>query len=394
MKKSYLRLTVMMSSFLLALVSVCIPAAFAEETDIPKWVKTVKVKGDLRLRYQLDQQEDSTGKETDQSRGRMRARIGIGAEVTDGVKVAIGLASGSGDPRSTNQTFTDSSSGKGIFLDYAYAEIKLAEPLTLYGGKIIRKEVIWAPSDLLWDTDINVEGGSFVMTMGPVFLNAGGFILQENSAASDPTVYVLQPGVDVKMGNLNIKAAVAYYTFSDVKGKALKFSKNGGNTRSTPPSLNDPDKSGTPQPTIGGLLYDYDVISPAIEIAVKMGGMLPHAALFGEYVNNSDPSNDNTGFLVGLEFGAKKVEDAGQWQFAYMYRELEKDAWLDILPDSDFAGGKTGYNGHEVIVQVGLKKNVVFGLDYYYYMAERIKNNLGTKNKTEDVLQADVMMKF
>ena len=386
MKKSYLRLTVMMSSFLLALVSVCIPAAFAEETDIPKWVKTVKVKGDLRLRYQLDQQEDSTGKEKpDQSRGRMRARVGIGAEVTDGVKVAIGLASGSDDPRSTNQTFENSSSSKGINLDYAYAEIKLAEPLTLFGGKVIRKEVIWEPSDLLWDSDINVEGGAVVLEMGPVFLNTGVFILDENKANSDPTMYVVQPGVELKMGNLSIKGAIAYYAFSGVKGKVLDHTTA---TNSLTPNTSPPNT-----PSNSKLKYDYDAISPAIEIALKMGGMLPHAALFGEYVDNSDPSNDNTGFLVGLEFGAKKVEDAGQWQFAYMYRELEKDAWLDILPDSDFAGGKTGYNGHEVIVQVGLKKNVVFGLDYY--MAERIKNNLGSKdNKTGDVLQADLMMKF
>lgn len=381
MKKSYRRFTLMMSSFLLAPALICIPAAFAEESEIPKWVKTVKVKGDLRLRYQLDQQEDKDGKEApDRSRGRMRARVGIGAEVTDGVKIAIGLASGDGNPRSTNQSFQDSSSQKGIFLDYAYAEIKLAEPLTLFGGKIKRQEVIWTPHDmdLLWDSDITVEGGSFVVTLGPAFLNAGGFIIDEDKTkTSDPTMYVVQPGMDLTLGNLNIKGAVSYYVFSSVQGKALDHTA----------------KSNTLDAG-GKLMFDYEVISPAVEISVKnpMGGALPHAALFGEYVDNSDPSNDNTGFLVGLELGAEKVEDAGQWQFAYSYRELEKDAWLDILPDSDFAEGKTGYNGHEVIIQVGLKKNVVFGLDYY--MTERIKNNLGNNNKTGDVLQADLMMKF
>lgn len=374
MKKSYNRLAVAMIAFLLALIPFGISSVYAEEGDIPKWVKTIKVKGDLRLRYQLTQ-KDETGKDiADRSRGRVRARVGVSAKVTDDVKVAVGFASGGDDPRSTNQSFDDSFSSKGLQLDYAFAEIKPADPVKLYGGKIIRKKVIWAPSDLLWDGDINVEGGALHLMMGPIFLNAGGFIIEENKANSDPTLFVVQPGVKIKAGNWIIKGAVAYYAFSSVQGNTLDFTAG----------TNSPDGN-------GNLLYDYDAFSPALEIGIKepAGETLPYAAVLAEYVDNSDPSDKNTGLLVGFKVGAKKVKDAGQWQFKYLYRKLEKDAWIDAFPDSDFAGGKTGYKGHELIAQVGIKKNVIFGLDYY--MTEEIDS---TSDKEEKILQADLVMKF
>ncbi len=369
MKKSCSRLTIFVSGLLLALIPFSLSVVYASD-DVPKWVKTVKVKGDLRLRYQLTQKDETGTNTPDRSRGRVRARIGVSAKVTDNVKAAIGMASGSDDPRSTNQSFDDSFSSKGLQLDYAYAEIKLADPVKLYGGKIQRKKVIYTPSDLLWDSDVNVEGAGLHMMMGPIFLNAGGFVIEERSANSDPTMYVVQPGVKIKSGDLSIKAAVAYYAFSGAQGNTLAHS-DGNNTLS------------------GGVLrYDYDAFSPAVEVGIK-GEALPYAGFFGEYVNNSDPSDDNTGFLAGFKIGEKKVKDKGQWQFKYLYRKLEKDAWVDILPDSDFAGGKTGYKGHELIAQIGLKKNVVFGLDYY--MTEEIDS---TSDKEEKVLQADLVLKF
>ncbi len=361
---------------LLAFIPLAISFAYAEDGDLPKWVKTVRLKGDLRLRYQLTT-KDETGKEiADRSRGRVRARIGFGAKVADGVKVGIGLASGGDDPRSTNQSFDDAFSSKGIQLDYAYAEMELANPLTVLGGKFPRKKAIWHPSDLLWDGDINVEGASVALKMGALFLNAGGLILEEEKASSDPSLYVVQPGIKIKMGDLSLKAAFSYYAFGGVKGRSIDHSAG------TNSLIDSTDPA-------SGLLYDYDAIAPAVEVAVKnpMGGALPYTALFGEYVKNSDPSDKNTGFLVGFKVGEKKVKKAKQWQFKYMYRKLEKDAWLDSLPDSDFAGGKTGYKGHEVIAKVGIKKNVVFALDYY--MTEEINGS-----KEESILQSDISFKF
>lgn len=376
MKRIKKQMAVMMAVTLFASISSGVSVAHAETSAIPEWIKTIKLKGDVRLRYQLTTKDEAGKDIADRSRGRVRARIGIGAKVADGVKVGIGLASGGDDPRSTNQSFDDNFSSKGFQLDYAYAEMALADSVTLFGGKFARKKAVWHPSDLLWDSDINVEGASLALKKGSLFLNAGGFILEEEKISSDPALYVVQPGIKTKAGDFSIKAALAYYAFSAVQGRSMDFS-SGTN------SLIDPTDANS------GLLFDYDAIAPAVEVAVKnpMGGALPYGAIFGEYVKNSDPSDKNTGFLAGFKVGDKKVKKKKQWQFKYLYRKLEKDAWLDALPDSDFAGGKTGYKGHEVILKFGLRKNVVFALDYT--MTEEINGS-----KEEDIAQVDFNFKF
>ena len=47
----------------------------------------------------------------------------------------------------------------------------------------------------------------------------------------------------------------------------------------------------------------------------------------------------------------------------YLYRRLEKDAWIDTLPDSNAFEGKTGIKGHEGKVTFGLTKDTTFGFD-------------------------------
>ncbi|MFH1214392.1 MAG: putative porin, partial [Candidatus Neomarinimicrobiota bacterium] len=96
----------------------------------------------------------------------------------------------------------------------------------------------------------------------------------------------------------------------------------------------------------------------------------------------------NSGMAFGVAFGAEKIKDKGQWQVKCIYRKLEKDAWLDFLPDSDTYGGKTDVKGSEFIVQYGLTRNVVLGLDYY-----SIENLRGTI-KPEQLLQTDIQFKF
>ena len=69
-------------------------------------------------------------------------------------------------------------------------------------------------------------------------------------------------------------------------------------------------------------------------------------------------------------------------------RRIEKDAWLDIFPDSDFYRGTTNALGHEGIFTFGLTKNVNLSLDYYN--TRRVR---GTEN-TEHLFQADLNLRF
>ena len=122
--------------------------------ELPSWVKRFSFKGDLRLRYQY---EETTGR-TERHRGILRYRLGVSVKVTEQIQAVFGLASGGDDPRSTNQTFQDTFSSKGIQLDLAYGEYQPFKGFKLIGGKF--KNPLWKPSDLLWDSDINPEGGA------------------------------------------------------------------------------------------------------------------------------------------------------------------------------------------------------------------------------------------
>jgi hypothetical protein len=154
--------------------------------------------------------------------------------------------------------------------------------------------------------------------------------------------------VKVRLGDGgHAKLGVAYYGFQNVQGTALEHS-SGTNT------LHD-----------DVLMYDYDAVNPSVELGFGMDSPVDYVGLFSDMVMTFDPDSQNIGYLGGVKFGAKKVKKLGQWQFKYMYRYLEHDAWIDAFPDSDAYGGATGVKGHEVGLELGLGKNSSLALDYY-----------------------------
>jgi hypothetical protein len=307
----------------------------------------------------------------------MRVRLGVESQVNDKWKAGIGMASGSDDPRSNNQTFDDTFDTKGWNLDYAYANYSPNDVLSITAGKM--KNPLYTTKDLIWDSDINPEGIALELNHKisdnvKFFATALYYLMEEyKSSKKDPAVFALQPGMDLKINDkMSLKLAAAYYMFSNVKGNDLSVHTAG--TNSTDAS--------------GNWMYDYDSLTLDGEFGINFGGAIPYAGLFGQYVASDADSND-TGWLAGLKFGAKSVKEYGDWQFKFNYRELEKDAWFDFWPDSDFYDGETGVKGSELEFVMGLSKNVTFGLDYY--MSEAIDRNFG---QDENLLQVDLIVKF
>ncbi|MCG2726958.1 MAG: putative porin [Elusimicrobia bacterium] len=341
----------------------------------PKWTQKMTFKGDLRLRYQYNNKNGAQS----QHRGRYRLRLGGESTIKPDLKVAFGLASGGTDPRSTNQTMSNTFESSDIRLDYAFSQYAMTPWLTFYGGKFTRKLAFLQLSDLLWDSDINPEGGALAVNRGmgynfDLLFNAGWFILDESSSdTSDPSMYIIQPGfqweIDYKR---KIRFAVAYYDFNAVKGDSLSYSQL-TNTLSG-----------------GNYVYDYNIFNPSLEYVFinDENLLMPYYAVFGEYVYNGELSKNNKGYLLGLTLGHLKVAKQRQWQFKYTRRRLEKDAWLDTFPDSDFYSGKTGVKGNEIVFEYALADNVIFGADYYN------ARNIGGAKKTEDLLQVDLNFKF
>ena len=362
--------------------------------SLPGWVQNLKIKGDLRLRTQWEQRQHAA---EERYRGRIRYRLGLESKISDSVVVGAGLASGGADQRSTNQTFENSFQHPDIRLDYAYAEFAPPEVngLKMAGGKFLMKDYLWTPTDLLWDTDINPEGGSLHYEHDIVkgltgYVNTGVWIIDENGATdrSDPFLHNIQGGVKVKNENLGVDANLAgvYYGFHGAKAVDLD---NDINTNTQRGGVAD-----------GVLLYDYDSVGGSAEVSLNkpLGfigvDQIEHAAIFGDYIYNVDSGedlnevDDGYGWALGARFGDKKVTNWGQWQMKYIYAHLEKDAFPDIFPDSERYTGATDMRGHEVIAELGINKNTTVGLDYYQ------TKRLRASEATEHLFQGDIVFKF
>ncbi|MGE5279169.1 MAG: putative porin [Deltaproteobacteria bacterium] len=360
----------------------------AAASGLPDWVKNIKMKGDFRLRYQYNHADDTLN---DRHRARIRLRLGLEGKVNDklaaGVGLATGLSDGSADAaRSTNATLANGFSKKDIALDYAYVTYAPKDWIEFVGGKF--HNPLWEPTDLVWDGDINPEGGAISFKTAltdncDVFLNTGVFILDEDNAPGqndDPMMYVVQPGFNYKATDkVSVKGAFSVNDSANVKGNTLNGT---GATNST---------------AGGGLRYDFLVLEPALQVDVKkpfgfldIGRLsdIESLAVFTQYVNNTIPDDNNTGFAAGFKLGSAKIAKFGDWQFKYIYAMLERDAVLDVLPDSDRYSGKTGIRSHEGVFEFGLGKNTVLGLDIY-----RSWSLIGGKNP-ETVVQMDWNVKF
>jgi hypothetical protein len=345
-----------------------IKEAVAKTSALPDWIKNTKFKGDLRLRYEARDREDD-GRGT-QGRGRFRLRAGIETAVNDQVTVGFGVISGSGDQRSGNQTFTNVFTKKSIWFDYAYAKYAPVNWFSAIGGKF--NNPIWQPSDMLISNDINPEGvavrfeNQAAKNVG-VFFNGGLFVLNDSNGTStnstaDPLLYVFQPGVKWNFTkDAYVRFAPAYYVYGNLQGTSAlgTSSQNGTGTPST---------SNTNTLVAGRYKFNYSAINWGGEIGFnKPFGIacIPYFGIMGGYINNPDPSANNTGYLAGFAMGYQNVAKFGEWSLEYTFRRLEKDSWFDLLPESSFYNGNTNVMGHRVKFLFGLAKNTSLGLNFY-----------------------------
>ena len=333
-------------------------AIVEEKTKKSSWAEKIAFKGDLRTRYQY---EDEDGRD-DRGRGRLRYRLGVIATPSRNLEVGAGLASGSGDQRSTNQSFDATFSSKAVNLDYAHMQYAFENGLTAIAGKFKRANFLWAPTDVMWDSDINPEGLSAnyraINTWGRYFANAGVWVLEENAGSSDdPFMGYGQIGQSWVTGEWFGTLSAAVYGFGDVTF-ASDFTRSAGtNTDSKLTSFNF-----------------------AGELGIRVGG--GEARLVGEYINNFETNtSEDTAWALGAKYTWNK------WRMKYIYADLEANSVPDFLPDSDRFDGLTGIRGHEFEINYALVKHVSIGLNFYH--VEAFATDI-----EQDLLQVDMNVKF
>ena len=348
------------------------------------WVDRVGLDGDFRYRYERIDAEDSDTRR----RNRIRARFNVKAEVNDRVEVGFGLATGGDDPVSTNQTLGGGGSSKGVALNLAYADWEAADGLHLIFGKYKNPLYRAGKQPLMWDGDWTPEGAALTWKRDRYFVNAIGTFLESDSRrGNDAFTWGAQFGATGDVAGVRLTGGVGYYSIP-TKGDSTTFGDPSdpgdyfGNTAV--------QADGQPCGTVAGeacvYLYDYMLTQVFAEAAFELGGW--PAAVYADYVNNGDASENDTGWTLGTRFGQAK--DRGQVQFSYLYAEKEADALLGLLTDSDFAGGGTDNNGHFFKFDYGVSKNWTIGAQYFIN-----ETDVSSGNKNDyDRLMIDAQWKW
>lgn len=358
----------------------------ASKSDTEKkesWAEKIKLTGDLRYRHEMIDEQDKDSR----TRHRLRARLTVEAKPNDDLKVILRLASGENeDPVSTNQTLGYSFTKKTTWLDQAYFSYMPGslKGFQFSGGKMKNPFKTPGSTDLLWDGDLNPEGislGYESKTDIGIFLAAGGFWVEERKADDDTMLYGIQAGLNFKLGDkTKLTIGGGYFTYDNIKDFHGIYdpAKGFGNTMAR-----EIDDDGN---ETGNLLYvyDYELIETLVEFSTQMGSI--PIAVYGDFVQNGDPDEDNTAMLFGLTVG--KLKNPWSYEFSYNYREVEKDGVLGAFTDSDFIGGGTNGKGHKLGFGLQLAKNWNAGVTYF--MNEKNLDDTSDYNR----FQFDLGFKF
>ena len=346
-------------------------------------------KGDVRYRYEIRNDDEV---EHNRDRHRIRVRFGVFPWITEELSAGIQLSTaGAGDPVSRNQTLGDGFTAKDInlnqaFIDFHPMALGLDGNVNFILGKREVKTTLVRVNDLVWDSDLTLEGltiqyGKDGKTQKSGFnFVAGYYFLDELSKSEDdPFFWAAQLGYTGMAGDLGFTLGAGYYDFHNIEGKdggVLGFDDAEGET------FGNSDTK-----TAGAYDYDFNVLEIFGSIGGKFSGGLPWKA-YGQYgVNVADNvDDDDKGYVLGFKLGkAKKV---GQWEIDANYTYLEKDAVVGAYTDSDRFGGGTDGAGFEVGGKYHLVQNMTVGLKY-------LNHEMGIDTEDNRQLwQADMVVKF
>jgi hypothetical protein len=332
-----------------------------EETAIPPWLHMFKLKADLRYRFEIIERDDADLR----YRHRIRVRVGIMASIYESLDAFIGLGTGqNSDPKSNNQSLTESFSSKPLWLDLAFVDWhpSFAEGFYFMGGKIKNPFYRVGKSELQWDPDLNPEGLSlnFRRAFGMVepFIHTGAFFVEERGNDDDTWLLGVQAGVKLIFaeGLFYLLAGAGYMDYLHLRGKALLWDEEDSFGNSTD-TVVDEDGNNV-------LVYasDYNEVNAFAEIGGKIA-RFPWA-VFADFGLNTATDIHNMGWLVGASFG--RCKESLDFALRYIYRDVESDAVFGLHTDSDFAGGATGARGHEVNFSLQIVQYVQFAATYFY----------------------------
>ena len=334
------------------------------------WTEAMRWKGDFRYRYESFNIEDAPNRH----RNRVRARAALIADITPTIEVGLGLASGGDDPVSSNQTLGGGGSTKEIRMDLAYFDWSGLSNTHIVGGKFSNYIHRSGKNGLLWDGDWRPEGTGIKWDNGRIFANGLGTWIESDSKKGQSFAYLTQAGFRIPIGdNARLTAGVGYHVF-DTKGSDSFFG-------------DDNDFFGNSfNPVTKTYLHNYEELELFADLSFELFGH--PSQIFGNFVQNQAVNEFDTAFAMGFKYGQAK--NKGQWEFGYVYQDLEADSVLGLLTDSDFGGGGTDSKGHVLKGSFAIYKN--FNAKFTYFI-----NDIDLKSgepKDFNRLQLDLSFKY
>lgn len=378
----------------------------------------------------------------DRQRFRLRARLGVEADLGDDFTTGMRIATGDGNaPVSTNQSLGGSGgnfSKYQIWLDRAFLRWDAINDADQGLAVMIgRFDNPFFSTELIWDDDVGFDGiaasGRYEVAAGVTpFVTVGAFPVYNTDlnisstettkvASRDKWLYGAQGGTTWKPAeDVNVKLAAAYYRYSQVEGQVEDclygqvtcasdvsrpaFAQKGNTYMTLRHNIGDNTKSD---------YQYYGLATPFHELALTArldyDGFAPiRITTDGEYVRNlafnkakmlrNDLQNNfngtggfdggGTGYLMRLTVGKPKLAERWDWSASLAYKYLESDAVVDGLADSDFGMGGTNLKGTIVGGTLALGKNVWTGLRWM--SAESIAG----QPFSVDTVQADITARF
>jgi len=388
---------------------------------LPEWIARLRLNGDLRVRqeanlyastntpfsyinYQRVNEKGGIGKAgedaylnttEDQLRTRVRARLGVQAQLGSGFSAAVGLATGNAvNPVSTNQTAEQYSGGYNFGVDQAYLRYDARDDqdwswLALWGGRAVNP---FLSSDLVWDNDLTFQGlgGSYRYALSSnapaanhAFLTFGAFPIEEVELSSDDKwLYAAQLGAYWQFKEaLSLRGGVAYYAYDNITGIRNSFDSTiydytaplwvqKGNT------LFDIRNDANPETNLFALAAGYQLVDVVLGVDTPVFDEYSLSFL-ANYVQNvgwdtaavrkrtgTDVNGRTLGYQLEFGFGHPRIDRLHAWRAAMRYRHVQRDAVLDAFTDSDFHLGGTDGEGYTLRGDYGLGENVFLTLRY------------------------------
>lgn len=335
----------------------------AVAAKIPAWLSMLTPFGDLRLREEGFYENNYHAR----NRFRIRARLGLTANVTDEISGTFRLATGNAnDPISTNQTLDQTFTRKSINLDWAYLTMKPGktfhiEPgwITINAGKMPITGA-YRVSELVWDDDLAPEGATetlnlFEQRTGFVKsfrVNGYQWVIDELAADGDPWMGGAQAVADMApSANTSWSIALANYSFLNINKVAQKYLNQYNNpptnTQANSSYNSQLAKSNSFRTDANGLITGYARAFNVLNLSTELNATNPlnlgiPAGIFADVACNTYTTDQNVGFYVGAGIGKAgkdwyhdSLKNPGDWGMSYTFARVEKDAVLSLFSYSD-----------------------------------------------------------